>query len=232
MSNGKRKRGASFEEVEVSGSENEEEVSGSEAEEEVSELVTALVKSLKKTKRTSATALVKSLKKTMKNMAKQIKDLEGNLEKKIDSSFNDLERKIDDLDLPDLSDLEQKIDDLEKKSKLVETPALAPPAKSKKKGGAEACWQTAAGGSWQSAGSAADWRVCANVDCEQRLTLNPTQEKFGCPKCLNIFMVATGKRIGKLDRNAQEVEETREEKLAASVRIGGKSITCPSVTSR
>ena len=69
MSNGKRKRGGSFEEVEVSGSENEEEVSGSEAEEEVSDLVTALVKSLKKTKRTSATALVKSLRKTMKNMA-------------------------------------------------------------------------------------------------------------------------------------------------------------------
>jgi hypothetical protein len=40
-------------------------------------------------------------------------------------------------------------------------------------------------------------------------------------------MVTTGKRMGKLDRNAQEVEETREEKLAASVRIGGKSITCP-----
>jgi hypothetical protein len=214
MSNGKRKRDGSFKEVEVSGSENEEEVSGSEneeevsgseAEEEVSDLVTALVKSLRKTKRTSATALVKSLKKTMKNMAKQIKELEGNLEKKIDSvkdkleraigsahdghslrsSFTDLERKIDDLGFPDLSDLEQKIDGLEKKSKLVETPALAPPAKSKEKGGAEAeksCWQTAAGGSWQRAGSATDWRVCANVDCEQRHTLKPLQEKFGCPQ--------------------------------------------------
>jgi hypothetical protein len=74
--------------------------------------------------------------------------MKDKIEKAIGSARDDLERKIDDLDLPDLSVLEEK-------SKLVETPALAPPAKSKKKGGVEeekSCWQTAAGGSWQNAG--------------------------------------------------------------------------------
>jgi hypothetical protein len=56
---------------------------------------------------------------------------------------------------------------------------------------------------------------CGHVRCEQRLTLKPSHETFGCPKCLNIFMVTTGERIGKLDNNAQEVKETWKEKAAA-----------------